>query len=298
MIKRKIIGGASALVVCALLALSLEYSDAVTGAAREALTFCAVSVVPSLFFFAALARILSEVGLPPGLSRVFPLHRLVGLPESAAPVVLCGLTGGLPVGAMLSAELYSRGQLTKTEAARLCAVSSNVSPAFLVGVAGRLFGSIGFGIYLWAAQSIVSLLCGAFLRFLPDDGVRCTTVRTAEEKSAAAVFTSAVSSSAAACVTVTGYIVFFRVLCAIIGETAPWAVGFMSLITEFAGGVRYAAETGSRAACAFAVGLGGISALMQVAGYAEKAKLPLWQTVCVRAVCASVLAGGCLIFGR
>lgn len=291
MIKRKIAYSLASVAVCALLAVTLYSADVSRAAALDALKFAAVSVVPMLFPFAVLARCLSAVGFPKIVYKLFPIHKPLGLPDCAAPALLCGLVGGFPVGAMLSADLYSRGLLTKGEAARLTAVSSSVSPAFLIGVAGPLFGSRAFGIRLWLAGTAVSYLCGVLLRFAPDDGTKLSQACKVDERSPAAVFCDAVTSSATACVAVVGYIVFFRTVTASVGTLFPQIYGFLALVTEFSGGVKYAAEIGSRAACSFAVGFGGISALMQVENHIGKHEIPVWQTVAVKLVSAAIMGG-------
>ena len=289
--RRKIIFSAASLAVCALLCLTLYYSDIAADAAKEGLILASSAVVPALFAFSVLARILCEIGFPDFVIKTVPIHKLFGLPECTFPVIVCGFVGGFPVGAMLTADLYSRGRLTRGEAARLCAISSNVSPAFLVGVVGKMFSSSEYGLKLWFVQSAVVICAGAVMRYLPDDSSgKKENINKKEHFSVIRTVCSAVAVSAAACVTVTGYIVFFRVISAVVGAEVPRFYGVLRLVCEFSGGAEYAAELSSRAACGFAVGFGGISALMQVANYAEKEGIPMFATVVVRVVCAGVLA--------
>ena len=297
MIKRKIIYSSASLAVCALLILLLAYSDAASGAARDALLFSASSVIPALFAFSVLSCVLSSVGVPRLLTRALPLHRLLGLPECAVPALLCGLIGGLPVGAMLTCSLYGDGRITKWEAARLCAVSSNVSGAFLVGVVGRLFGSHLFGAILWAAQTAVAIGAGLIMRLFGGDGARYESSVEAKEPRLSEVFCDAVAKSSFACVTVTGYIVFFRVIAAIFSELVPLSEGVLLLTFEFSSGTAYSAGIGSAAACGFCVGFGGISALMQVYNYAGKSGIPMLPTFLTKASSAALLSmvGRCAV---
>lgn len=295
MIKRKTVYAVSGVLSCALIALMLTSTDVSASAARDGLYYSARSVIPAIFPFAIVASFLAEVGLPRSFTKVLPLHRLLSLPECAAPALLCGLVGGFPVGAVTACSLYENGRITRGEAALLCAVSSNVSPAFLVCVAGGMFSSAAFGIALWAAQSAVSVAVGMMMRRLTDDRMRKTEADV-RERSLAAVLCGSVARSAAACVTVTGYVVFFRVLAAIFTSIFPPCGGVLSLTLEFSSGVEYSAAIGSRAACGFAVGFGGISALAQVWNYASADDIPVYPVLIVKAVSAAVLAVVGMIF--
>lgn len=295
MIKSKAIYALTGALSCALIALMLTSTDVSATAARDGLYYSARSVIPAIFPFSIVASVLAEVGLPRFFTKIMPLHRLLSLPECAAPALLCGLCGGFPVGAVTACSLYENGRITRGEAALLCAVSANVSPAFLVCVAGGMFSSASFGIALWAAQSAVSVALGIMMRRLTDDCMRKHSVDM-RERSLAAVLCGSVAKSAAACVTVTGYVVFFRVIAAIFTSIFPPCGGVLSLTLEFSSGVEYSAAIGSRAACGFTVGFGGISALAQVWNYASADDIPVYPVLIVKAVSAVALAAVGFIF--
>ena len=289
MIKRKFIASCASLTVCLLIVVILCLPDTAAQAARDALRFSAGAVVPALFAFSVLSNILASVGLPRSVTQIFPLHRLLGLPESAAPAVLCGLVCGFPVGAMMTCSLYKDGRISRAEAARLCAVSANVSGAFLIMAVGKMFGSHLFGAILWAAQTAVSLGAGIVMNLARGEKERRTEAESPSYVRLTAVFCQSVARSSSACLTVTGYIVFFRVLGAVLSELIPPLFGPLALVLEFSSGAAYSAGIGSAAACGFSVGFGGVSAFMQVCNYAGESGVPLFPTVCVKAVSAGVL---------
>ncbi len=295
MIKRKTAYAIAGVLSCALIALMLTHTDVSAAAARDGLYYSACSVIPAILPFSIVASVLAEVGLPRFFTKNLPLHRLLSLPECAAPALLCGLVGGFPVGAVTACSLYENGRITRGEAALLCAVSANVSPAFLVCVAGGMFSSTAFGIALWVAQSLVSVVLGTMLRRLTDDCTRKHSVDM-RDKTFAAVLCGSVAKSAAACVTVTGYVVFFRVIAAIFTSIFPLCGGVLSLTLEFSSGVEYSAAIGSRAACGFAVGFGGISALAQVWNYASSDDIPVYPVLIVKFFAAATLAAVGFIF--
>ena len=289
-VRRKTLYSLASLAVSLLLILLLTHPDTAADAARKALVFSAGSVVPALFAASVAATMLTELGIPHAVTRLLPVHRLAGLPECAAPAVLCGLVCGFPVGAMSAAALYENGRITRGEAARLCAMTSNVSAAFLIGAVGWMFGSRALGVLLWAAQSAAAVLSGALLRPIPEN----ETVRADDgppiKLRFARVFCGAVAKSALACVTVSGYITFFCVLGAILSDMFPPAGGVLSLTLEFSSGAAYSAGIGSTAACGFTVGFGGISALMQACSYAGDAGIPMFPTLAAKASSAVILS--------
>lgn len=290
MIGRKTAYSAASLAVCGLIILMLASADTAASAVREGLDYVARSVIPAIFPFAVLSSMLSEIGLPQRIVRIFPFHRLLGLPECAAPAILCGLLGGFPVGAIASASLYERGLLTRGEASRLCAVTSNVSPAFLMSVVAGLFSSRVFGICLWAAQAFMSIGFGVLHRRFAGDPPALRRAEAARVRPLTAVFCSAVGSSAAACVTVAGYVAFFRVIATVISSHIPCSRGVLLLLLEFSSGVEYAAQIDSAAACALSVGFGGVSALMQILNYASACGISARATLVSKSASALVLA--------
>ena len=296
--KRKIIYSFAAFATVMLIGLSLVYAGECADAAREGLALSARAIVPALFAFFVFSRLLSNLPLPRHIYKILPIHRLLGLPDVAAPVVLCGLIGGFPVGAALTCGLYKDGSITRGEASRLCAVASNVSPAFLIGVVGGRFSSIGFGVMLWIVQSAAAVGIGVIMRPFTNDGHRlAATSAKGCKTSLIGIFCDAVTSSAQACLAVTGYIVFFRVIAAILCQMIPELYGAFVLIFEFSGGVDYAAAVGSRVACGFAVGFGGLSALMQITNYTEKTGVPVVPTVIMKLCTAVILAFAAWAFG-
>lgn len=128
------------------------------------LGLCYQTVIPALFPFMVLSRLLLESPAAQWFGLLLrPYTRLLGLREKKAPAaLLCGLLGGFACGAQAVDALYRSGRLRRDEAALLLVCTIGSGPGFVVGGVGALMlGRAGAGRLLLAAQVGASLLCGA-----------------------------------------------------------------------------------------------------------------------------------------
>ena len=286
----------SAVLILAILLLAGE--STVSHAAYEALTAAASRVIPSLFPYMVISGITVKLGLAEGLEKIIPM-KLFGLPGCTAPVLASGLLCGFPVGASASRTLRECGRITDDEAARLCAMSSHVSPAFYAGVIGPLFSSASFGWYLFSAGIVHALLYGIVTG--RNRKISSFTDRSAARIKAAPVpaFCSSVTEACSSCLAVTGFIVFFRALSACITSFIPAAEAFSAVLFEFSGGVIFASRTGGLkgfALCGFAVGFSGLSVLAQMASYTSGAKIPFAPVICAKLTEGIFLSAAAAVF--
>ena len=129
-------------------------------AAARSLEICAARLIPSLFLFIALTGIITSTRIADFIGRLFcrPFVWLFGIPPAGVCAFILGSVGGFPIGAVTAKRLYDDRLLTRDEAARLIAFSSNAGMAFCVGGIGvSLYGSaaIGWQIYLCSLISAV-----------------------------------------------------------------------------------------------------------------------------------------------
>ena len=127
------------------------------------LGLCYETVIPALFPFMVLSRLLLESPAAPWFGLLLrPYTRLLGLRGKKAPAaLLCGLLGGFACGAQAVDALYREGEVSRDEAARLLVCTIGSGPGFIIGGVGALMlGRAGAGRLLLAAQAGASLLCG------------------------------------------------------------------------------------------------------------------------------------------
>ncbi len=277
----------------------LYKSEIGTRAAALALNRCLGSVIPSLFPYMTLSSLLLSRGSA-RFSRLIPMWAM-GLSPSCSPVFLTGILCGFPVGAVGSRSLTEKGHISPEEGARLIALSSHVSPAFLLGVVGTHWQCRAFGAFLFLFGLLFSLLCGAFLKkwsaIVPSPAL-CVADLT-PPPGIAVSFCRAVTDAAAACLSVTGFIVFFQVISALLSSVFVPLTPLFTLLLEFSSAVILGAKTGGLPGAAltgFAVGFSGLCVHAQLFSYAASASIPYRTVFWIKVAEGLCTAGGAAVF--
>jgi len=285
MIRKKLAFSAATLAVCVLTVLLLLYEPYTSEAVRGTLALFVNRVLPPLFPYMVLSRVIVSFDLLAPLARFACVGRLFRLPERASSVVLTGLLCGFPVGAAGTCTLYENGGISKNDAGRLAALSSNAGPAFLLGTVSALWNSKAYGGFLLAVQTVSALLI-AFC------AARAVPMNTKDSSPSAAVakgtfaeeLCRAVSESASACLSVGAYIVFFRVAAVMFSRMVPVMAPVFGVLFEFSSGCADGADTGGIRGIfmtGFAVGAAGLSVMMQNSSFLGRCGIPmkiLWIT--------------------
>lgn len=276
MIKRKLTHGMISLFLCVLITMFLIFEETLTEAARDALHLSALHIIPAIFPYMVISSVTVSLGLLDPICRFLPTRRLFHLPQSSASVIITGMIGGFPTGAVGAGKLYESGAISREEASRVCALASCASPAFVVGTVGSLWGR-EYAVFLLVAQTVTAFIIAALLAF-GKRGIRTAenSVKPAHPAPIRAVC-SAISEGATSCVTICGYIVFFRVIITLIGTVAPPLYEYAAAILEFSAGVATGAAHGGIfgiSITGFAVGFSGVSVFMQNANILSRHGIP------------------------
>ncbi len=243
----------AALAAFAMVALILRFPDLATNAAREALCVWGRDIVPSLFPYMVLCKMLAA--------------RLKNSAIPSAPLaVTLGLLGGSPSGAaMLSASAEG---MSRRRCAAFSALTGTISPMFFLGT-----------LHAWGiSQSLcVRLLAAHWL----GAGFACACVwyaysaredRTVYSSVQDGRMANPVVDSVQAVLGVGGCIVFFSVAASCVAVVFPflsaWGHACFQAALEIAGGMRALSMLGaadSRTVVCMAVltGFGGFSILTQ-----------------------------------
>ena len=141
-------------LLIAMLLLILD-SRCAADSAREALSLCTRTLIPSLFPLFVLGGM-----LVPGLAEIHipGLSRILGFPEG---YFLLGSLGGYPLGAACIAQAADREVLSKSDAERMMGLCSLCGPGFLFGVTGALL-SVREAALIFVFQLEAALLTAAF----------------------------------------------------------------------------------------------------------------------------------------
>ena len=106
-----------------------------------------LNILPVLFPFFFITSVLTGIGF---FSAKRPWMGVLGL----------SLLGGYPTSARMIAELYENGQMSKSQAHKTATFTSTASPIFTIATVGTMVGSIRFGVFLFIAMVVGSLLNG------------------------------------------------------------------------------------------------------------------------------------------
>ena len=285
MIRKKISFAAATFTVCVLTVLLLLYEPYTSEAIRDTLALFVRRVLPPLFPYMVLSKVMVSLDLLAPLSRFPGLGRLFRLPERASSVVFTGLLCGFPVGAAGTCTLYESGGISKEDAGRLAALSSNTGPAFLLGTVAALWGSKAYGAFLLAVQTASAAVI-AFLmaRSSPKEPERPGSCAAVPERRLTEELCRAVSESASACLSVCAYIVFFRVVAVLMSRLIPVFAPVSAVLFELSSGCADGAAAGGMRGIfmtGFAAGSAGLSVMMQNYNFLERYGIPmkaLWIT--------------------
>lgn len=208
--------GIGALSAFAMLLLILDAKTALSGA-RDGITLCLYTVIPSLFPFIVLSVMLSSSIVGSSAAFLRPLGRLCGMPAGSEPLLLLGFLGGYPVGAQSIYQAYHSGQIRKSDAGRLLGFCNNAGPAFIFGMVGSLFASPVIAWIIWLIHIICAILVGILLPSKADGSCRVSA-------SGSITVTQALERGIRITATICGWVVLFRVVLAVFDRWFLWAL--------------------------------------------------------------------------
>ena len=187
----------------------LVFGGAAKEAARAGLSVCFDVIFTTVFPFSVAAQMLISSGICAFLGKTAakPLARLFNLSDGGAGIFMLGLVGGYPTGAAGAAELYSKGELSKSEAEVLISYTNNATPAFMITFIGGLLGSNRVGLICYAVN-----ICSAVIWAILMRG------KTKTERKNAAVqtefsFGKSVLSCGASALNICFFIIIYSVIC-------------------------------------------------------------------------------------
>ncbi len=243
----KRLGGIPSALTVAAFVICLFESDTLARGCRRYLLLCGERVVPSLFVFSVLGALIAANGVIGKICRRAPGF------GTELGVLLLGLCGGVPLGAITAVELYKNGGLSKGQAEYLCTFSCTPSLSFIIGYTGSVLGSSALGIKLGGLtvlSAVVTMLVFKPL-MLKKKERRLTPAVTANKKS----FSKTISDSVTGIAVLCGCVIFFGS----IAELLPPGLGGL---LELTAGI---ANCKTAASAAFLLGFTGVSIICQVA---------------------------------
>ncbi len=272
-----------------LFALMLFLPQSFFEAAVNGLSLCARRVIPSLFFFSVISLFALNTNAFSFIIRpLSPIMRLFGLSNTAFEPLFWGAFGGFPVGARLTAELYSQGRITKSEGENLLSFCNNCSPLFLISTAGS------YGKEIYFIQLICALITGYFICSIFPAELSDNTGRYTKKEPFSVSLVNAVKGGAAGMISICAFIIFMSCITALfklMGIDHPLITGFFE-ITAGISSVPYMSPFYLGCIC-FTAGFGSVSVALQTAAFAYEAGLSLKKYIYGKTINGAL----CFFFG-
>ena len=172
------------IAIIAFMAMMLAKPDFYLNSARRGLSLFATSVLPSMFPFYFFSLLLTYIGAAKTVSTIFknPVRLLYNAPKESAYVLILSMLSGYPVGASMTAELYTAGAITEKEAKSISAFASTSGPIFMLGTVGSaIFGDVRVGVVILVSHYLAALINGLIYRVRKTDNGRHTRKALSEQ---------------------------------------------------------------------------------------------------------------------
>ncbi|MBE7011108.1 MAG: hypothetical protein E7415_00335 [Ruminococcaceae bacterium] len=176
---------------------------------------CIDTVIPSLYPFFVCSGIITGLGLIKPLEKLMsPLMRpLFGVSGKGAMPFVMGCISGYPVGAVCVADLYSKGECSKSECEKMLAFCNNSGPLFILGVIGvGVFKNPQIGRIVYIIHIFSAIITGMIFKLFRTEGTNVCEISSGKRVGIAKVITDAFGNATANIISVCGYVIFFCVV--------------------------------------------------------------------------------------
>ncbi len=251
-----------------MMVLMIIFPKDTLNGAINGLRLCASAVIPSLFPFFIVTRVIT--------ANIAKLRIFETKKKYLFPLIISFL-GGYPVGAATVSSMYENGKLDKREAEQALTFCNNSGPGFFIGMIGTItLGSVKEGLMLYFVHVCAALLCAHIFKTTSGS---YTMRRIKQPQTAfAQIFSNALTASSEAIIQVSATVIFFSVLSELLHATQILrffpadAEALICGILELTSGIaKLKGSANAFVLCAFFMGWGGFCVHMQA--------MCLWQKV-------------------
>ena len=133
------------LIIFVIMIIILSNPQRFTKGTISGLKLFFYSVLPGLFPFMLLTKLLTELGFLFKITTRFNnfTNKLFGTPGVSLYVFLMSIISGYPIGAKIISDLHSKNLITDNDAKKMAIFCTTSGPIFVVGTVGSLmFGNI------------------------------------------------------------------------------------------------------------------------------------------------------------
>ena len=246
-----------------------------TQAARQGIAVWAEGVVPSMFPFAVLSKLLiSSVDIHK-IPFVQKIACALGISPIGMGVVFTSLASGYPTGARITASLVDDGLISMAEGEDIASISSFCSPAFIISyIGGTLLGNSLYSIPVLISHYISMLIyILVFVKKKDKHVMLRESIALSKPSPIGKRLLDAVNYGCTSTLAVGGYVTLFYVFCNMIKiEALPVVSDIITVLSEISMGTRVisgiTADLSVKISCLSAcVSWGGVCIIMQSTGF-------------------------------
>ena len=289
------------------------FSKTNLSAASNGLTLWVTCVVPSLFPFFVITNLLSHTKVVSFTGKLLDkfMRPLFNVPGIGGFAFVMGLISGYPVGAKIVSDFREKGLVTKDEGERMLAFTNNSGPLFILSSVGiSLFADTKTGLLLLCTHILSCITVGIILgKFSNKINKNCnyTSIKPITKntnitlKNLGEVLGNSINNAISTVLMIGGFVVIFSVIISILnnshtldflskffnpilaflGFDLNFSKPLVSGIIELTNGVKLVSSINVKAIsqnivlCAFLLGFGGFSVLLQVFSIVSKTDLSM-----------------------
>ena len=153
-------------IIIILIAIILSPTKYI-GVCFDAITVWATVLLPSLLPFFIFTKLLTSLGYVKNISNYFGklIYKTYNAPPISSYAFIMSILTGYPVGSKLISDLYKNKMLSKDDAKKCIAFTSNSGPMFILGSVGvGMLLSAQAGYILYTSHILGALLNGLLYR--------------------------------------------------------------------------------------------------------------------------------------
>jgi len=277
-------------------------------AVKNSLNIWVNNVIPSLFPFFIATELLNHTNIPRIIGNMFNkiMRPLFNVPGIGAYALFMGIISGYPVGAKIVTNFRNENLCTREEAERLITFTNNSGPLFILGTVGiTLFYDSLVGLLLLCTHILACISVGIIFRFwkrnIKEKRNTDTLSTNVTFNSLGEVLSKSILSAINSVVLIGGFIVLFGIIFSILQKAhiltflklplipifnllnldTSFIVPILTGILELTNGVSTVSAIASKnlginiIACAFLLGFGGISIMLQVLSITSKSDISI-----------------------
>ena len=295
-------------LICIFILFLLMFSKNNLVAAKSGLELWANSVLPSLLPFFIATELLGYTNIVPMCGRFFSklMRPIFNVPGEGAFAFLMGIISGYPVGAKIVANLKENKLCNKVEAERLIAFTNNSGPLFIVGTVGiGLFYNPSIGLILFCTHILSCITVGFLFRWWgksKEKYLRNSSYSIENNNlsfcNLGEVLSKSIISSINTILMIGGFVVLFSIIISMLNTShilhvlsshvlsvlhipedfsLSILIGFIEVTNglSFISGITSLSFSFKLVICAFVLGFGGFSVLLQVLSITSKANISI-----------------------